>query len=312
VRRVDFVTASPGVSPRAHWVTIEAQIESMVPSTIHLKLDQEHRRFQGTTENVARFAIDVGRALPDSPVSRPFAIELDGQSLPGLSAVSTPFSSERWIWLVRSAGTWSAARSPAPPSRKGPARQGPFKEAFRNRFVLVVGTRGTPEENAWGLARARFDTETFWYRGNGSVDVLTDVDFLDPGRADALRDRNVILYGHSESNAAWPVLVGEGPVQVRRGQVRIGGRTVMGDDLTCLFVRPRPGSDRAAVGVVAGTGLTGLRLTDGLPYFTSGVAYPDCLLLSAKTSAQGLSVPIAAGYFGADWDVESGEFAWRD
>ena len=64
--------------------------------------------------------------------------------------------------------------------RKGPHRQGPFKEAFRNRFILVVGTKGTPEENAWGLARARFDAETFWYRGNGSVDVVTDTAFLEP------------------------------------------------------------------------------------------------------------------------------------
>jgi predicted esterase len=311
VRRVDFVTASPGVSARAHWVTIEAQLKSMAPSAVHLELDSEHRRFRGTTENVARFAIDVGRALPDSAAGGSIVVELDGQVLPARPAASTPSGNERWIWLVRSAGSWSSS-SPAPASQKGPLRQGPFKEAFRNFFVLVVGTKGTPEENAWGLARARFDAETFWYRGNGSADILTDGEFLDPGRADSLHDRNVILYGHSEGNAAWHELVGDGPVQVRRGEVRIGRRTVTGDDLTCLFIRPRPGSDRAAVGVVAGTGMTGLRQTDGLPYFTSGVAYPDCLLLGAKGSAHDPPCPIAAGYFGADWGVESGEFAWSD
>ena len=45
--------------------------------------------------------------------------------------------------------------------------------------------------------------------------------FLDPGREQEFRDRNVILYGNAESNAAWPVLLGESPVQVRRGQVKI-------------------------------------------------------------------------------------------
>src|SRR5262249_51464449 len=159
------------------------------------------------------------------------------------------FGVERRIRLVRSGRTWSAAPSPAPPSHKGPHRMGPFKEAFRNRFLLVFGTNGSPEENAWGLARARLDAESFWYRGNGSVDVVTDAAFLDPGRAEEFRDRNVILYGHAESNAAWPALLGESPVQVRRGQVRIGRRTTSGDDLACLFYRPRPGSDRAAVGV---------------------------------------------------------------
>ncbi len=122
----------------------------------------------------------------------------------------------------------------------------------------------------------------------------------------------MILYGHVECNAAWPVLLSKSPVQVRRGQVQIGQRTVSGDDLACLFIQPRSGSDRAAVGVVAGSGLVGLRLTQRLLYFTSGVAYPDCLLLRAPSQAENESGLLAAGYFGADWDVGSGEFAWRD
>jgi hypothetical protein len=214
--------------------------------------------------------------------------------------------------LVRNGGTWSVSQSAPAPSQKGPARQGPFKEAFRNRVVLVFGTNGTAEENAWSLARARFDAETFWYRGNGSVDIVSDARFLEPGREADFRDRNVIVYGHAESNAAWPVLLGESPVQVRRGKVKIGARTVAGDDLACLFIRPRPGGNVASVGVITGSGLTGLRLTERLPYFTSGVAYPDCLLLRAKIVIESSGGPVAAGYFGGDWGVESGEFAWHE
>jgi pimeloyl-ACP methyl ester carboxylesterase len=312
VRRVYFVTASPGVSPRAHWVSIEAQEKAMVPSEVHLELDVERRRFHGTTKNVSRLSLDVGRALPGAPADGPFTVELDGQALSRLNAFGAARSSERRIWLVRSGIAWSATATPPPASRKGPLRQGPFKDAFRNRFVLVVGTKGTPEENAWGLAQARFDAETFWYRGNGSPDILTDAMFLEPSRADFLRDRNVILYGHSESNAAWPALLSESPVRVKRGQAQIGQRKVNGDNLACLFIRPRPGSDWAAVGAVAGTGAIGLRLTERLPYFTSGVAYPDCVFLSTKSVGDGSAAPIAAGYFGSNWDIESGEFAWSD
>ena len=109
------------------------------------------------------------------------------------------------------------------PSRKGPARQGPFKEAFRNRFVLVFGTKGTSEENAWSLARARFDAETFWYRGNGSVECVSDADFLESGREQEFRDRNVILYGNAENNGAWTVLLGEEPSAgaSRSGEARL-------------------------------------------------------------------------------------------
>ncbi len=129
----------------------------------------------------------------------------------------------------------------------------------------------------------RFDAETFWYRGNGGVDIVADTSLTDPARVEAFRDRNVILYGHSECNAAWASLLGDSPVQVQRGQVRIGKRIESGDDLACLFLRPRSGSDVATVGAVAGSGLTGMRLTATLPYFSSGVAYPDCVLV--RTSA---------------------------
>jgi hypothetical protein len=310
VRQVDFVTASPSVSAHAHWVTIEEQIQPFALSSVHLAFDVPQLRFRGTTENVGRLTLDVGKALGNFKTEGPFAVELDGKMIANLSA-SASSSGGRVIWLARSGGTWSALRSPVSPARKSPSRQGPFKEAFRNRFLFVIGTKGTPEENAWGLAKARFDAETFWYRGNGSVDVVPDTVFLNSGRADEFRDRNVIVYGHSESNAAWPVLLGESPVQVQRGQVRIGQRTVAGQDLACLFVRPRPGSDWSSVGVVAGSGLTGLRLTDRLPYFTSGVAYPDCLLISPKSLSEGPAAFIAVGYFGGDWGVDSGEFAWK-
>jgi len=312
VHRVDFITASPGVSHRAFWASIEAQQKAMTKSAVHLEIDVKNRRLRGTTENVARLALDLRHALADSTAAGLFSIELDGRKLPGLTIEATRPVSDRRIWLIRSKGTWSVAHAPVPADQKGPHRQGPFKQAFGNGFVLVFGTAGTSEETAWALARARFDGETFWCRGNGSPDIVPDKTFLDPSRADEFKDRNVILYGHSQSNAAWPVLLGKGPVQVGRGQVQIGRRMVSGDDFACLFIQPRPGCDRASVGVVSGTGLTGLRLTERLPYFTSGVAYPDCLLLEVKTWAEGHPVPKAAGYFGPDWGVESGEFVWSD
>jgi hypothetical protein len=144
------------------------------------------------------------------------------------------------------------------------------------------------------------------------VDVVADTAFLDAGRVDEFRDGDVILYGHAEVNAAWPVLLGDSPDQVRRGQVRIGGRTVSGDGLACLFCRPRPGNDRTSVGVVAGSGPARLRLNEQLPDFLSGVDYPDCPLLNADEQCRGVLDPIAAGFFDDDRGVESGEFGRRD
>lgn len=284
VRRIDFATAAPGVSARMHWATVEAQTKSFERSAIHLMRDPSARTISGTTENVSRLALDLG---PGGP----FAATLDGEKIEGLA--------DARVWLARRGDHWKRIDKPSA-ALKGPGRSGPFRDAFRNRVVFVYGTRGTAEENAWALAKARFDAETFWYRGNGSIDVVPDTAF-DPA---AEPDRNVVLYGHSESNAAWSALLGDGPVRVARGSIRVGPEEHRGDGLTCLFVRPVPGSDRAVVAAVSGTGLVGLKRTERLPYFTTGAAYPDVVILGGDG-------PVAAGFFGEDWGVATGEFARR-
>ncbi len=107
-------------------------------------------------------------------------------------------------------------------------------------------------------------------------------------------------------------MLAESPVQVRRGAVRIGGRELRGGDLACLFLRPHPHHPGALVGVVSGSGIVGMRLTERLPYFASGAGYPDCTVIGSEMLAKGMEGVRAAGFFGQDWSVDSGEFAWRD
>jgi len=295
---VDFTTASPAVSADCHWARIEAQSKFL--ETSHVKIDHDpiKRSYRGTTQNVARLSLSVAHL----PAGEPIAVELDGRKL----TVAWPQGQHR-VWLNRNDDGW-AAGGPTQAIQKGPARYGPFKEAFRNRMIFVHGTKGTPAETAALLAKARFDAETFWYRGNGAVEVIPDVQF-DAGKT---KDRNVILYGNTDTNSAWGPLFGDSPVQVQNGAIRIGQREVKGDDLACLFIRPRPGSDIASVGAVAATGIKGIRATHRLPVFVSGVAYPDCFLFSSEALATGAKGIRAAGFFGPDWSVERGEFIWRE
>jgi len=299
IRQVSFTTVNPGVSAWCHWVGIEAQQRLLEPASVDLRCDPLSRRFAGTTDNVARLSLRVEHLEAGPPLS----IHLDGQQIddipwPGRGAQ---------LWCRRTGDGWSVCQAP-PPAWKGPHRYGLFKDAFRNRVLFVYGTAGGEEHNAWTLAKARYDAETLWYRGNASVDVVADTEF-DPA---VHRDRNVILYGNAETNRAWPALLGESPVDVRSGAVQVGSRRISGDDLACLFIRPRPGSESASVGVVSGSGLAGMRLTDGLRYFLSGVAYPDCIVLGTDTLTSGRAGVRVAGFFGLDWTVENGEFAWRE
>ncbi len=298
IRQADFTTVNPGVSAWSHWAGIEAQISPLAPASVHLQWDPWQRRFTGNTTNVARLALRLDHAHPGEP----FKVEVDGQTFDKI-----PWPVKPQIWLTRQDEKWCLGSEPSA-AGKGPHRYGPFKAAFRDRMIFVYGTKGTTEENAWAFNKARFDAESFWYRGNGSVDLVPDTTF----DAQVEKDRGVILYGNADSNGAWPALLSESPVQVRRGEIRVGERQVAGSDLACLFLRPRPGSDRACVGVVTGTGVAGMKLTDRLPYFLAGVAYPDFTILGPDMLTKGTEGIRAAGFFGLDWSVNTGEFAWRN
>jgi len=297
VRQVDFTTASPGVSASCDWVRIEAQVHALQPSNVSIACDPLLRRFVGTTSNVARLSLDVAPLQPGGPV----LVKLDGTEIAGL-----PWPATGRLWLAREGDVWTATDEPSP-ALKGPQRCGPFREVFRHRMLFVYGTQGSAAESAWAAAKARYDAETFWYRGNGSVEVVADVAFSPTAEP----DRNVVLYGNADTNGAWAALLGESPVQVRRGAVRVGEHEYTGEDLAALFIRPRPGSATASVGAIAGSGLVGMRLTDRQPYFVSGVGYPDCLVMRADaltTRALGIR---AVGFFGNDWSVETGEWVWQ-
>ena len=297
LRDIQFTTVNPGVSAACHWLEIEQQVHALEPSSIDVRWDPGKRRFVGTTANVERLSFDLRQITPD----KPFAVNLDGQTL---GDIPWPTNSDK-LWLQNSDGKWALAES-LPPEMKGPLRYGPFKDAFRHHMIFVYGTRGTADENAWAFAKARFDAEAFWYRGNGSVDVIPDTMF----DAHIQPDRSVILYGNADSNGAWTSLLTDSPVQVTENQIKVGGRILTGNDLACLFLRPRAGSDVACVGVISGSGLVGMKLTNRLNYFLSGVAYPDCTVFGPEMLSEGAKGVRAAGYFGNDWSVDTGDFAW--
>lgn len=293
---VRFTTPSPAVSDSCFWVTIETQQHSMQPSTVDLRKTDNPAAVTGTTTNVTRLRIDLSRAglLQTPSDEKTLAVELNGKPV----SVVVEEADRNEVCLLFDGEEWKQS-TPAPATEKNPKRYGPFKEAFNRQFLFVYGTKGTPEQNRWSLDRVRLDAERFWYRGNGAVEVRPDSEF----DLESTRDRSVILYGNRDSNAAFDLLLPESPIHVSDGYVNVGERTFRGEDLACLFVRPRPDSDVALVGVVGGTGTTGMRLSDRLPIFVSGAGFPDFLVLHTDMLTQGLPGILAAGFFGPDWKI---------
>jgi len=155
----------------------------------------------------------------------------------------------------------------------------------------VYSTGGTKAENAWSLAKARFDAEQWWYRGNGRALIMSDAEFLTQSPR-----CNVILYGHSGSLLAWKAALGDKPaVHIDRGLVVIGEKRVMGEDIGVLAVLPRSGMADFEVGLIGGSGLSGMRATERLGYFSSGVGYPEVTVLRTSIWRDGFAGVEGAG-----------------
>ncbi len=204
------------------------------------------------------------------------------------------------VWLARkSDSTWIQVSESPDFTQKEPHRNGGFKDAFRHQMVFVYGTKGLQEENECLYAKARYDAETFAYRGNGSIEIIPDKDFS----PEAYSDRNVILYGNAVNNSAWKILLSKSPIQVMGNKIVVGEKEFSGDDLAAYFIFPRQDSQTASIGVVAGTGLDGSRATYGNSYFQAGTAFPDFTIFRSGAAEKGYELVEAAGWFGNDWEI---------
>jgi pimeloyl-ACP methyl ester carboxylesterase len=241
-----------------------------------------------TTQNVQRL-----RLMPS--LARPERLLVDGV----LVAPGRDYAKSRGRWI---------ATVPAPAQDKGPQRFGPWKEVLDRRVQFVYATGGDADHNAWARAKAVYDSEQFWYRGNGAADVFSDVEWL---RQRDRTTRNVVLYGRADTHRAWTKLVVDSPVTVTKGEVRVGTDAASGADLVAVFLRPMPGNDRALVGVVAPTGPAGERLSNRVPVYTPGASFPDWLVLGGSLLTEGLGGIRGAGFFGNDWRLSGADSAWR-
>lgn len=290
-RRVRFLTMNPENSATMRWATIIAQNKQMAPSSVDLLTDPHLRRFSGSTENVFRLAL----SLSHWEAGKPLSVSIDG----------TTISDIRWplgdtLLLERASDVWKIVEG-FPPNDKSPSRSSGFKNGLDRQMVFVYGTKGNAEENAWAFNRARFDAEAFYYRGNGSVDMMPDTAF---GSTISV-DRSVILFGNADTNSAWKTLLPTSPITVNRNTLKVGTSTRTGTDSAVIFTRPRPGSLVASVSAVSGTGIEGMRLTERLNYFFAGVAFPDFFVAGPEMLENGYVGVRAAGFFDTDWNLTS-------
>ncbi|HLT52152.1 MAG TPA: prolyl oligopeptidase family serine peptidase, partial [Arenibacter sp.] len=232
IEKLEFSTGSPGVSSGSHFVAIHQQ---SVPFAISSFNFSKEPGFKIDTENVALLEIDFSQLSEEIG-----SIVLNGQEM------DIPLREK--LFFAELEGNWKIVSGPSL-KEKGPHRNGGFKDAFRNDVVFVYATKGSAMENEWYYNKARFDADTFWYKANGNIELIPDTEFS-PGN---FPDRNVVLYGNKDNNAAWDKLLKTSPVQVRNNKLTFGDRSLDGDHWGLYFIVPRTDSDTASIGVVTAT-----------------------------------------------------------
>jgi hypothetical protein len=313
--RVRFVTVSPQVSSRRDWVRVMQQQLPFVPSRVDAQVDRAARTVRVSTRNVEM--LEISAPMPDADGAAGAVVEIDedrleipvndGRAHARLALRADEDGRARWFTDEAAAAGRRPSRVPA--DEKKPARGGPFKNAFAHGFVAVLGTQGDDAADRLLLAKARYDADQWWVRGNGRFEIIADRAF-DPAE---YAGRNVVLYGNRDQNAAWELVLGDDcPVEVRDGRMRgaVGEHT--GDDLAAFFVRPRADCPQGQVGVIAATGAVGLRAAMRAPVFVAGVGIPDLVAFRASMLREGSPGVVEAGFFGNDWSIEYGTWMQRE
>jgi dienelactone hydrolase len=284
---IDFSTASTAISATHRWITILQQQKSYDYSRVVLSRNLKAGTIKGTTENIGALKID----LPGFNIGDTIKIELDKE------AITVIKTSENGVVLTRD-GKWNVGSAPSL-SEKGIIRNGGLKEAFNHRMIFVYGTKGTAEENAWSYNKAVYDLETWYFRGNGAVDVLSDVEFLKINYA----DRGIVLYGNNTTNAAAAALLKECPIKMERGKASVGNKTYTGDDIGAFYIWPNSLSNHSMIALIGGTGIQGMRAADANQYFSGGSGFPDFMVFTIDMLKGGDNGLKAAGFYGNQWQL---------
>ncbi len=292
--KIEFVTANPGISASYRWSSIELQEHPLQYAKINLARNRKNTTISGSTENVALLKLKLKEFGKDKNIS----ITLDQSPVINYTTTLADDS----IYLVKENGSWKKTISPGT-QNKSPHRYGTFKDPFNHRMVLVYATAGSAEENQWSFDKARFDAETWYYRANGSVDVVADKEYS----WEKYEGRNVIIYGNAATNRAWKTLLADCPIQVEKNKIAAGEQSFTGNDLAVYFTWPIKQSPVNSVGVIGGTGLAGMRATLGNQYFAGGSGFADYMIFSLEMLAKGSEGIKMAGYFDNNWKITGGD-----
>ncbi len=192
--------------------------------------------------------------------------------------------------------------------RKSPQLCGPVREAVCSAFMVVYGTKGTPQ----AVLANRRNADQFaadWKEFSKSPALIkadTEVTAADKAA------KNLFLFGEEQENTIHAECAAKLPFSVKNGNAVIDGKTVPleGKGLMYLYPSPlanpeHPRSVIICAGMLYGAGVSSNHKLD---------LVPDFILFDDKRDNDGTSTnrALCAGFFNGEWKLDPKMIWWSD
>ena len=300
---IRFTTVHPAVDHVHHWVEVHDVHEYGQPAHVEARHRPKAGVIEVSTRNVS--SLRITHPAPETAVlvngtrlqgseRRPLDVRIGREDLAILATRPTPGNAP---------GDW-----------KSPGACGPFRQAWRNRFVMVHGTAGDEAEDLALLEQARFDAQRWMYRANGQTVLVSDAQYARLAEVLDTGSRNAVLYGNPTTNAAFaswaPVLPLVDRLRVVGAKPHDAPRHVQwtGDDLGTCVVSPL-GERQCAI--VGSSGIPASRTGFTLMLFVSGAGWPDYTVWSSDVLLRGDAAVLSTGFFDGSWRMQGSQFVRR-
>ncbi len=271
VKLVNFVTADLGIHSELYWVKLHSQINTMTLTKFNAEYSED--KMECKVENLGVFELlnfSGPRTLRTVRINEQ-TISVD-QSKPNVYVRNTA-----GIWAQSSTGNFEK-----------PMLHG-FKAVWDCQMAFIIGSTGTKEEIRWMLAKARYDSEMSWYRGNATPEIITDVELS----LQKDKKRNFIVYGSESSNGAFANIATTFSKQSNdwKTKLRKPNSVFLG---ICKF-----GTQQ--IGFIGGSDLQSMKASERLPVFGPGVGVPDLIIANPDIWIAGNGAVREARFWNPNW-----------
>ena len=266
------------VNDQYYWIKVLKQTQVMRDTTVEANVDGNSIVLE--TKNIDALEINADRQLIDADH---VTVVWNGRSHKfDLGA------GQRRLKLARKGTSLSNAKS-----------ANSLKSVFFSPFVVVYGTRGTPQTTDNLLHVARLIAAKFWRIANGRTRIVRDVDVDET----ILRDFNLVLLGSGQSNALTNRIMERLPLTVGNGRVQLQDRTHTGDKAVVLL-HPNPLNPDKLIALFAGATPRSEPLSLYFLPVYSGSGTPDYIIFNDSVRKYVWGGVEDAGFFSNQWTLE--------